>query len=66
MTGFGAEITRKRKVDRSVTVRSKWGLAFVFNKSGTPGWGWARNARLSPESRVIADIARDRKPGEVT
>jgi hypothetical protein len=63
MTGFRVETRPKRDFDRSVTVRSKWGWAFVFNKSGTPGWGWARNARLSPESRVIADIARDRKPG---
>jgi hypothetical protein len=40
MTGFEAEIRPKRDFDRSVTVRSKWGLAFVFNKSDIGGGGW--------------------------
>jgi hypothetical protein len=33
-TGFGVEMRPKRDFDRSVTVRSKWGLTFVFNESG--------------------------------
>jgi hypothetical protein len=61
MTGFEVETRLKRDFDRSVTGRSNWGWAFVFNKSDIGGGGWARKARLSPESRVIADIARDRK-----
>jgi hypothetical protein len=39
MTGFGVEITRKRGFDRSVTGRSNWGWAFVFNRSGLGGGG---------------------------
>jgi hypothetical protein len=37
MTGFRVEIRPKRDFDRSVTVRSNWGLAFVFNKSDMGG-----------------------------
>jgi hypothetical protein len=29
---------RKKGFDRSITVRSNWGLMFVCNKSATPGW----------------------------
>jgi len=39
MTGFRVEIRPKRDFDRSVTVRSKWGLAFVFNNSDIGGGG---------------------------
>jgi hypothetical protein len=35
------EKTRKSGVDSLMTVLSNWGLAFVFNKSATPGWGLA-------------------------
>jgi hypothetical protein len=40
MTGFEVETRLKTRFDRSVTVRSKWGWAFVFNKSGMGGVGW--------------------------
>ena len=33
------EIRAKKDFDWSVTGQSNWGLAFVFNKSLTPGWG---------------------------
>ena len=33
----------KRSFDRSVTVRSNDGLAFVFNKSAIGGWGGAES-----------------------
>ena len=44
-TGFRAEKREKRGVDRSVTARSNWGLAFVFNRSVMGGWGLAERRR---------------------
>jgi hypothetical protein len=35
---FKPEIGPKREIDRSVTVRSNWGWAFVCNKSEMSGW----------------------------
>jgi len=52
-TGFRAETRRKRGVDRSVTARSNWGWAFVFNRSAMGGG--------AEEIAVIAVIARDRR-----
>ena len=39
----------KRDFDWSVTGRSNWALAFVFNKSRTPGWG-----RKTPSGKGMA------------
>src|SRR6478609_2694463 len=51
--------------DRPVTVRSNWGLAFVFNKSlwgvGSPAEGRRQKAAKIAGIAVIARHRRDRK-----
>jgi hypothetical protein len=52
----------KKDFDRSVTVRSNWGSAFVFNKTSMGGGSMAEGRRQrAARIAVIADIARDRK-----
>jgi len=56
----------KKGFDRSVDRSVELGLGFCYQQSVYGGWGhWVRDAgrgtQISPESRVIAVIARDRK-----
>jgi hypothetical protein len=63
-TWFRVETKPKRGFDRSVTVRSKWGGAFVFNRSDIGGWGKEIGASGNQEIGRLGGLG-DRKNARV-